>query len=86
LWRDALADDRQLKHAEDVQRRILKLRRRVLALKDTRLYREIGGRQGRLQLRMTNVLSNDDVYRRIAELWQAWEDHIRSLSVNPDVR
>ena len=45
LWRDALADDRQLK-------------------------------------RMTNVLSNGDVYRRIAELWQAWQDHIRSLSVS----
>ena len=86
LWRDALADDRQLKHAEDVQRRILKLRRRVLALKDSRLYREIGGRQGRLKLRMTNVLSNDDVYRQVAELWLAWEDHIRSLTVDPVVR
>ena len=86
LWRDALEDDRQLKHARAVKDRILRLRRRVLALKDTRLYQEIGGRRGRLQLRMTNVFTNDDVYRRVAELWQAWEDHIRSLSVDPEVR
>lgn len=87
LWGEALEDGGQLAHAESVQRRLVALRRRVLALKDTLLYRQIGGRrQGRLQLRMTNVLIHDDVYRRVAELWIAWESHVRSSSVDPDVR
>ncbi len=87
LWGEALEDRGQLEHAKAVQRRIVALRRRVLALKDTLLYRQIGGhRQVRLQLRMTNVLSHDDVYRRVAELWIAWEDHVRSLNVDPEVR
>lgn len=87
LWGEALEDGGQLAHAESVQRRILALRRRVLALKDTLLYQQIGGRrQERLQLRITNVLSHDDVYRRVAELWIAWENHMRSYSVDPDIR
>ncbi len=85
LWQDAFKEGSRDPETA-VQGRILKLRQRVLGLKDTRLYREIGGRQGRLQLRMTNVFSNDDVYRRIAELWQAWEAHIRSLNIDPDSR
>lgn len=87
LWGEALEDGGQLEHAQAVYRRIMALRRRVLALKDTLLYREIGGARGqRLQLRMTNVLIHDEVYRRIAELWVAWEDHIRSLSADPEIR
>lgn len=87
LWGKAQVDEGQLKHAVAVQHRIMTLRRRVLALKDSILYREIGGRRhGRLQLRMTNVLSHDEVYRRVAELWIAWEQHIRSQSLDPDIR
>lgn len=87
LWSEALEDGHELEHAEAVQRKIVALRRRILALKNTLLYREIGGhRQDRMQLRMTNVLSHDEVYRRVAELWIAWEDHMRSLGGDPDVR
>lgn len=87
LWGEAIEHKGQLAHAEAVLRRLVVLRRRVLALKDTLLYRQIGGlHPARLQLRMTNVLSHDDIYRRIAELWIAWEKHIRSLSIDPEVR
>lgn len=87
LWGEAIEHRGQLAHAEEVHRRLVALRRRVLALKDTLLYRQIGGpHPARLQLRMTNVLSHDDVYRRIAELWISWEEHIRSLSIDPEIR
>jgi len=87
LWGEALEDSGRLDHALAVYRRIMALRRRVLALKDTLLYRKIGGLRGqRLHLRMTNVLVHDEVYRRVAELWVAWEDHIRSLSADPQSR
>lgn len=87
LWGEALEDTGHLVHADSVLRRLTGLRRRVLALKDTALYQRIGGAHAaRLQLRMTNVLTHDGVYRGIAELWIAWENHVRSLSVDPDVR
>lgn len=87
LWGEALEDKGHLAHAASALGRLTALRRRVLALKDTPLYRQIGGvHAGRLQLRMTNVLIHDGVYRRVAELWIAWEEQVRSQHVDPDHR
>lgn len=87
LWSEALAHTGQLAHAEAVERRLLIIRRRILALKNTRLYRHIGGvHSAGLQLRMTNVLIYDDTYRKVADLWVAWEQHIRSSAADPGVQ
>jgi len=76
LWGELWSDEGLLARAERALNRLLQLRRRVLALKDTGLYRRIGGRRRVIHLRMTNVLTHDDVYRGVAELWQAWERHV----------
>ena len=87
LWADALGDKAQLAKTEAALRRLSRLLRRVLALRDSLLYRRIGETSGkRVQLRMTNVLSCDETYRHVAELWLAWEAHMRQVTLDPDVR
>ena len=73
LWGEFWTDDSLLRLAETALARVLALRRRVLALKDTVLYREVGSLRRHLSLRMTNVLTHDPLYRNVAELWMAWE-------------
>lgn len=86
LWGEAVEDEVGRDLVQQAYRRIQHLRRRLLSLKDSPLYREIGGRRtGRIRLRMTNVLSNDATYRRIAELWMAWESHVTSQRIDPNV-
>jgi hypothetical protein len=75
LWGELWANDGLLARASGVLKRLLQLRQRVLALKDSVLYRKVGGRNRTIQLRMTNVLTHDDTYRGIVELWLAWERH-----------
>lgn len=87
LWAEAEDDTEKLAQAEAALRRVGAFHRRVQALKDSRLYRAIGGAvSARTQLKMTNVLIHDDVYRRVAELWEAWEAHIRASKVDPEAR
>ncbi len=86
LWGELWSDEGLLARAERALGRLLQLRRRVLALKDTGLYRRIGGRKGVIHLRMTNVLTHDDVYRGVAELWQAWERHVLIGQEDPQTR
>ena len=75
LWGELWASDGLLARASEVLKRLLQLRQRVLALKDSLLYRKIGGRSRSIQLRMTNLLTHDDTYRGVVELWLAWERH-----------
>ena len=84
LWGQAAEGVSQREHADIVYSRIRSLRRRVLGLRDSVLYRALGKQnQSRLRLRMTNVLLHDDVYGRIAELWVAWESHLRQSIETP---
>lgn len=86
LWGEAAESGSQREHADRVYARIRSLRRRVLGLRDSVLYRALGRQsQSRMQLRMTNILLHDDVYRRVAELWIAWETHMRHLIETPQI-
>lgn len=86
LWGQAAEGGAQREHADRVYARIRSLRRRVLGLRDSVLYRALGKRnQARMNLRMTNVLQHDDVYRRVAELWAAWETHARQSIESPQI-
>jgi hypothetical protein len=87
LWAETLGDEEQLAHAQGVLDRLVRLRRRVIALQDTQLYQSIALRQtSRLHLRMTNVLAHDPVYRGVAALWQGWEKHVRDRAEDPEER
>lgn len=76
LWGDLWKDKGLLERAEEAMTRLMRLRQRVLGLRDTVLYKKIGGRRRTVQLRMTNVLTHDDLYRGVVELWKAWERHV----------
>ena len=86
LWGELWAEEGLLARAERALKRLLQLRRRVLALKDSLLYRRVGGQRRVIHLRMTNLLSHDDVYRGVAELWQAWERHLQIGQEDPQAR
>ena len=86
LWGELWAEEGLLARAERALKRLLRLRRRVLALKDSMLYRRVGGQRRVIHLRMTNLLSHDDVYRGVAELWQAWERHLQMGQEDPQAR
>ena len=86
LWGQAAQGGSQREHADRVYARIRSLRRRVLSLRDSVLYRALGKTsQARMHMRMTNVLLHDDVYRRVAELWAAWESHARHSIETPQI-
>lgn len=87
LWGEAVEGQALLPLAEKLLRRIEALRRRVLALMDSSLYRAIGRRHGRaVRLRMTNVLTNDETYREVALLWRACAAERKKGEVEPDER
>jgi len=86
LWGELWSEEGLLARAERALRRLVQLRRRVLALKDSPLYRRIGGHRRAVHLRMTNLLTHDDVYRGVAELWQAWERHVLMGQEDPQTR
>ena len=73
LWGEAVsaADAQQI--ADDTLKRLERLLYKVLALKDSILYRQVPKRgQVPRTLRMTNLLTTDDHYRGVARLWQQW--------------
>lgn len=87
LWADSLNDDSHLDFAKETLCRLKALHRRILALKDSPLYRKIGRiNVSGLQLKMTNILQHDETYRGVAKLWTAWEKHIHDLSPDPNIR
>lgn len=75
LWGKAYDRSDLLRRVEEALARTQALRRRVLALRDSELARRLVVPRGRsIQLRMTNILANDGAYRRVAELWRAWQE------------
>lgn len=75
LWGESYDQSDLLRRVEEALSRAAALRRRVLALRDSELAKRLVLPRGRpLHLRLTNILANDDAYRRVAELWKAWED------------
>ncbi len=87
LWGDAQEESGSLSGAKDLLNRLVSLRRRVLALKGSPLYRRIGHRKtAKIRLRMTNVLTHDSVYRHVAKLWTAWEEHVKTIEPDPETK
>jgi hypothetical protein len=87
LWGDSTKNEGHLDFAKETLNRLKVLHRRILALKDSPLYRKIGRiNVSGLQLRMTNILQDNETYRGVAELWIAWENHIHDSSPDPDIR
>ena len=86
LWGEAWARDANLgrQTAECTLRRLESLLYRVLGLMDSRLYQRISRRaQASGELRMTNLLSNDDHYRGVARLWHNWSRLVASHALSP---
>lgn len=86
LWGEAWARDANLgrQTAECTLRRLESLLYRVLGLMDSRLYQRISRRaQASGELRMTNLLSNDDHYRGVARLWHDWSRLVASHALSP---
>lgn len=74
LWGGAYDASDLLRRAREALARVRALHRRVLALRDSELARRLPAPRARaLHLRLTNILANDRDYRRVVELWQAWE-------------
>lgn len=88
LWGESYDQSDLLRRVEEALSRATALRRRVLALRDSELARRLVLPRARtIHLRLTNILSNDDAYRRVAELWKAWEDTSgTALSPTPQER
>jgi hypothetical protein len=73
LWGEAWKADQGKEIAERTIKRLDRLLHRVLQLMDSPLYRSVPkGAQVPLSLKMTNLLSNDDNYRGVANLWHEW--------------
>ena len=86
LWGEAWQQDanRGRQTAERTLRRLESLLYRVLGLMDSRLYQRISRRaQVSGQLRMTNLLSNDDHYRGVARLWHNWSREAAQRTLSP---
>lgn len=74
LWGKSLNTDRELEKAEDTLTKLEQLKYRVTGLIDSPLYEEVSRRTFVApKLTMTNILVNDQHYRRVAKLWKIWE-------------
>jgi hypothetical protein len=73
LWGKAVTEDDQLGGAINTLEKLEALNYKVKGLMDSDLYRKVP-RMVRVDpsLKMTNILANDQHYRRVAELWNDW--------------
>jgi hypothetical protein len=73
LWGKAVTEDDQLGGAKNTLLKLESLNYKVKGLMDSDLYREVP-RMAKVDpsLKMTNILANDQHYRRVAELWNDW--------------
>jgi hypothetical protein len=73
LWGDAIDAGEARRKAERTLRQLKHLKYVVAGLMDSVLYREVPRRAAvGTTLTMTNILTNDERYRRVADIWQAW--------------
>jgi hypothetical protein len=84
LWGRTLDLDERLQKAEATLEELERLRYKLLGLMDTPLY---GGVPRKAQvsdvLILTNILSNDVHYRRVAMLWREWFEDERKRTFSP---
>lgn len=83
LWGEALAAGEAKRKAERTLSRLDQLLWKVSGLMDSVLYREVPRRASvSTTLTMTNILTDDGHYRRVAELWFEWARVGRQQSVS----
>ncbi len=86
LFGEAWEDDKLRKRGEERRDEVRQLRRRLLALKGTVLFRTLSNRYGDVRLKSTNLFDNDDLYRAVFELRRAWESRRRDMELDEDSR
>ena len=73
LWGENLAGEEKSKIAKEKLEKVRILRRRLMGLMDSPLYKEISGTAHVAPtLKSTNIFVNDPDYRRVASLWRKW--------------
>jgi hypothetical protein len=73
LWAETVTAEQGEKRARNTLDQLIAIRQRLLALKDSALYRSIPLRADVSDsLKMTNILATDPVYRHVAILWLEW--------------
>lgn len=73
LWGNSIDSNKGRKKAECTLKELEWLKYKLMGLMNSPLYREVPKRSYvATTLRMTNILSNDQHYRHVAELWIEW--------------
>jgi hypothetical protein len=73
LWGQSIDANEGRRRAEATLKELEWLKYRLMGLMDSPLYRDVPRRTYVAPtLRTTNILANDQNYRRVAELWRAW--------------
>lgn len=83
LWGQSIDTNEGRRKAEATLKELQWLKYKVMGLMDSPLYREVPRRSYVAPtLRTTNILANDQHYRRVAELWRDWagSGHARTKS------
>ena len=83
LWGESIDANEGRRKAEATLKELDWLKYKLMGLVDTPLYRSVPRRSYvPTTLRMTNILANDQHYRRVSELWREWADtgagHVKS--------
>lgn len=85
LWGESFDSAQQLVDAEATYRYLQRLELQLLGLKHSDLYEHVPPRaQVGQTLKQTNILLNDQHYRHVAGLWQAWSRRRRHAAPNPE--
>ncbi len=87
LWGESIDANEGKRKAESTLKELERLRYRLMGLMDSPLYSALP-RRGYVSptLRNTNILANDQNYRRVAELWRAWVDAGHAKVMTPAER
>ena len=84
LWSEGIDASDAKRNAERTLQQLKHLMYKIAGLKDSVLYREVPRRSTvSTTLTMTNILSDDAHYRRVAEIWIEWAKLGRIQSIRP---
>jgi hypothetical protein len=87
LWGTTFDVHEQRTHLETLQAQLTERRRRIGALQDSELYRAVPRRAAvGSRLRMTNVLSSQQHYRRVVALWRELDNRPPTTSAHDAYR
>ncbi len=85
LWGESIDSNEGKIRAESTLKKLEWLRYRLMGLMDSTLYKEVPRKTFvSPTLRTTNILTNDQNYRRVAELWRAWVNAGHGRTLTPE--